>query len=404
MKYLKAIFSLQGFTVFLLVLFSIQYIPVESREGASWLKVISMGICAAMIVLHPLKISKASIYTLSYFLLMLTACLLNPQTFRASTIIYTGLFLVLYCFYYEKVVISQVFSYDFFVQLLKGFLMAYFICLVIQQCFILVGIVEFPPINLCQVLDRGIGANSLSFEPSSAARTMAVLFLALLRMLELKYNRLPTVNEILLEAKWPTIGFLWSMITMGSGTAFVALAILSLLFVRKQYLFTLLPMIAILYYVAPMIDFEPLQRAYNAMNAAMTLDTNVVLKTDGSAATRISPIVNTFVNINFTDHYTWIGHGLDYISNTYKSIPEQMRHSMIGRIQEFGLPSFMVMQLLVYSCAIRHFFSIETLIWMFLCGMTFANVSYVWGVILIFTAVRYFQIESEKETLIIKND
>ena len=405
LKYISLLFSaqsytLRNFTTFLLLLFCIQYIPIESRAGVSWLKVAAMAICPIILYLRTAKISKALCLTTIYLSIMWIVSLIHYETFRASTLIYTTLFLLLYATYYNLLYCNQVFDIDYFIKLLKGLILTYSACLLIQQSFILIGIAQCPIINLVQALNRSIGANSLSFEPSSSARIMAVAYLGLLRTYQLKMGRLPNVKELFQELRWPSIGFLWAMSTMGSGTAFIALGILSVLFVKRQYLLSIVPSLVAIYFIIPSIEFEPLQRARNAVEITLTLETESVIKTDGSAATRITPLINTLKNIDLLNLNSWIGYGADYIKK-FKGPVEQMKKQMIGRIQEFGLFSFIIMQILIYSCAIRKILSIETLLWIFLFSMTFGNVSYTWGAIMIFTAVRYFQEQHEQNLLVI---
>ena len=58
--------------------------------------------------------------------------------------------------------------------------------------------------------------------------------LVLLRMHEVKWGRANlTFFRLYKGNKWVILGFLWCMLTMGSGTAFIGLAILSLYFIKK---------------------------------------------------------------------------------------------------------------------------------------------------------------------------
>jgi hypothetical protein len=248
-----------------------------------------------------------------------------------------------------------------------------------------------PLINLVQFLDRDIGANSLSGEPSSAARIMATAFLCMIRAYEIKYNRKISFGELFQAAKWPCIGFFWSMCTMGSGTAYVALPIVLLYFVRKQYLIIFVPFVFFIPTIVSVVDFNPLQRAYNAAEVTLTMDKDKIIENDGSAAGRITPLVNTVTNLDLFSSDTWFGHGID-TTLSYGGYVSRMKHSMIGGIEDYGFLSFIIMQLLVYSCVIRRFFSIETILWILLFSMSFGNIAYPWGAIMLFTCIRYFQV------------
>lgn len=391
-------YNLRNFAIFLIVLFNIQYIPLESRSGVSMVKVAVMAICPIVFFLKTFKLTKIFFWMAAYYGLVMLAAWMYPETFRASTVIYLAMFIFMFITFHNLIYIEEKFSYELFLSVVKGLLMAFTICLILQQISISLGRVQMPIINLTQVLERGIGANSLSFEPSSAARTMAVLFLAMLRLYEIKFGHAPTVKELFLEARWPLLGFLWSMLTMGSGTAFVALALLAFYFIKRNYALTILPILIITYFFIPYIDFAPLQRAYEAVNAAMTLDTDDIIETDSSAAVRIAPMINTITNLDFMDFQTWFGHGIDY-GLSFTNAAERMKNRMLGGISEYGLLSFIVMQFVIFSCVIKKVISVETLLWIFLFGLTFANISYTWGAMMIFATIRYFQIQDEQGLL-----
>ena len=242
-----------------------------------------------------------------------------------------------------------------------------------------------PIINLTQFLDRGLGANSLTAEPSVLARILAVLFLCLIRMLESKLGHSVSFKEIYREAKWPAIGFLWSMLTMGSGTAMIALGILLLYFVKPKHLGFAFIIVFLLIVVIPQIEFEPLQRAVKTFSAFLTLDSEAVRQADGSAAARVVPLVNTLTSLDLTSWNTWFGNGVD--ANLSAGMFSDT--TMIGGIRDYGLLSFLVMQVLFFSCGIKKFFSIETLLWIGLFNMTLANVPYVWGAFMVLTVTKH---------------
>ena len=223
---------------------------------------------------------------------------------------------------------------------------------------------------------------------------MGASFLALLRMLELKYNRILSLQEIFQEARWPIIGFLWSMLTMGSGTAFIVLGVLMLYFLKKEYIMALIPMSLILIVLIHQIDFKPLTRALNGIEGFLSMDIKFVRETDTSAAVRIAPLINTLTKLDLSDFLTWFGHGVDAGSGW--NYVERTQNRVVGGIYEYGLLSFIVMQIITYACVIKRFFSLESLIWIFLLGMSFGNISYTWGVMMLFTTVRYFQVQNEK--------
>lgn len=302
-----------------------------------------------------------------------------------------GNIIVTFLAFYNLVVSEHVFTKSYYHRLLEKLILAYTIVLVIQQCFIIVGIRTFPLINLVQFLDRGIGANSLTYEPSSAAIILSFAMLSLIRMIELDYGRKLSAKEIFTESKWPTLGFLWCMFSMGSGSAFIGLGILLCYFIRPRYYLSAILLITVAYFTIMYIEFVPLQRARDSFLAFLTLDNKAVAQADGSAAARIIPIVNTLTKLDLTSIDGWFGHGVDYglSKGLFSNIV------MIGNIADYGFFSFLILQIIVYTSMIRKIFSIETLLWLGLGMATLANVPINWGAMMMFTTVRYFQIQKE---------
>lgn len=389
-------FTLRNFAAFLIVVFCIRYIPIDTRASISYFKIAVSLLCPIVFFIYTPKINKTFFIICSYLFFVFSSAILHPNTLRWTTLFFLLSYFYMFQTFYNLIYERQVFTIESFTRFLEGFILSYSILLVIQQIALIAGITYLPIINLTQFLDRGIGVNSLSGEPSVSARILAVLFLALLRMYELKYARSLSFQEIYKEAKWPTIGFLWCMLTMGSGTAFIALGILSLYFIQRQYVFIVIPLLIVFYTLIPYIDFEPLQRAYKTFNAFLTLDADIVRKADGSAAARVVPLVNTITSLDLMAWDTWFGHGVDY------SLKNGMFSDiiMIGSIGDYGVLSFIVSQVLIFSCVIKKICSIETLIWIGLFNMALTNTPYVWGAIMIFTTVKYFQTFENKKQII----
>lgn len=391
MRTLLSNVSLRNIASFILVLFCIQYIPIESRDSVSYLKLLVSALCPFILLIYSPKIGRTMMLFLIYYVTIIIVAVMHPASLRWSTIIFMATFIVTYLAFYNLVFFENAFTKNYFRHLIERLIVAYTIVLVIQQCFIIVGIRTFPLINLVQFLDRGIGANSLSYEPSSTAIILSFAMLSLIRMIELDYGHKLSVKEIFFESKWPTLGFLWCMLSMGSGSAFIGLGILLCYFIRPQYYLSTILLLIVMYLAITNIDFVPLQRARDSFEAFLTFDNQVVSEADGSAAARIIPMVNTLTNLDLTSFQGWFGHGVDYglSKGLFSNIV------MVGNIADYGFFSFLILQVIVYTSMIKKLFSIETLLWLGLGMATLANVPINWGAMMMFTAVRYFQVQKE---------
>ena len=265
-------------------------------------------------------------------------------------------------------------------------MMLYFIVCIIQQILTLAGIGYFPLFNMMKILDRGIGCQSLSMEPSTFGRFMLVFYYAYVKCCEYKRDEGPfTLSELFSgEHKWVTIRFLWMMLTMGSGTAFVCLILFALYFVREHNWYYVIPTLIIGYVLIQNSGIEALDRATNTIEATATLDKETVQETDGSAAARISPIINS-LNADFSKKETWLGYGIDYNKNNGLFYTQQ------GTLfDDYGFLFYIYTTIFSFICGYR-FWSLGC-IFMFagVGGSMNSNIQYAWELAMVMTCVRYF--------------
>lgn len=385
----RSLFTWQSFTIALITLFCIRYIPIETRAGVSMLKIGVSFVCLFFLLHRPPYMSKALMLLATYFVTVFICVSLHPQTFRWSTMLYLLSFIIVYVYVYDSIVCRGIVDYKTFMKFIIGLIYAYTIVLIMQQMLLIVGIRSFSLLNLTQFLDRGIGANSLSGEPSSAARIMAVLYLSLIRMLELKLNRAVTVSDLWQDYKWLTIGFLWTMLTMGSGTAMICLVLLSFYFLNLRHIIMVIALGITFIIGIQYIEFKPIQRVKVSVTAMWTGDKKNVMEADGSAASRIVPIMN-FFELDFMDKDTWLGRGIDYTNNK-GGYAARVNTAVIGNVNEYGMISYLVLLIFINSCVIYKVLSLETLLFTILFGYTLGNIAYVWGAVMVFSLVRFFQ-------------
>ena len=379
----------RGLTLFatiLIIFYGIYYMPIDSFGMNAPIKMALMVSSIVVLLFYTFKTSKALILGIIYLIFQYIVANFHPESFRWNTYIYSILLVLTYVSFYNLVYIEKVFTIDHFIKICKWFMMAYFIVCVIQQVFLLVGITYLPTINLWKILDRGIGCNSLSVEPSTFGRFMLVFYYAYVKCNEYKRGEGPfTLNELFSgEHKWVTIRFLWMMLTMGSGTAFVCLILFSLYFVRKHNWYYVIPILIICYALIQASGIEHLDRATSVINATTTLNKEEVQEADASAAARISPIINS-LNADFSKKETWFGYGIDYSRNERGFIKQTTT-----LFDDYGFLFYIITLIFTFSCGYR-FMSLATL-FMFagVGGGIGGNIQYGWELAMVMTCVRYF--------------
>ena len=369
------------FTTIFLILYCTYYLPLDGFGGFGPNKFMLVVSIILVMLLYSFKMSKAVIIGTIYLLIQYSVASFHPESVRWSTLIFSAMMVYSYAAFYNFIFIEKVFTIDHFIRLCKWIMMAYFIVCIIQQVLIIIGINNVLIINLYP-LDRGLGCNSLCREPSTFGRFMLVFYYAYVKCQEYKRDERPfTLSELFSgEHKWVTIRFLWMMLTMGSGTAFVCLILFSLYFVRKHNWYYLVPILIVCYILVQNSDIEALDRATNTIEATATLDKDVVRETDRSAAARITPILNTFT-ADFTKNETWLGYGIDAgIGNKYNRT----------LFHDYGFIFYIVTLLLCFTCA-YNFWSLGCIFMFAGVGGGFGNnIQYAWALAMVMTCVKYF--------------
>ncbi len=374
--------TLKNIATLYLFLMSTQYMPIEG-VGVSMVKVVAMCLAPLVFVTSGMAISKALIWGAVYYGFVYISAIWHPDTLRYSTLIYHGAFVFTFILFYNLIRCSKVYTSEGFLKVVKGLILTLTVVLLIQQAFMVVGVKQAFILNNPWYLNRGLGAPSLTLEPSHTARIMAVAFLSMLRMYEVKYGTKVTIEILKTDAKWTSIAFLWSMVSMGSGTAFVCLGILVFYFLSSKSAVIVAPLMVAFYFAIPSIENNSLQRAYNIVGAVSTGDQETVTHTDGSASGRINPLLNTIQYLDINDADTWLGLGVDSKRTT--------KISYIGCIQDYGLLAFVFMQIFIYVCVIRRFWSFESILWLFIFGMAFQNFYYTFGAMMLMAGASYFK-------------
>lgn len=379
---------------FFLVLMCIQYVPLEGIMASNY-KFGAMCLSPVLWMLLTPRVSKAFVWGGAYFCIVLIASLSHFESFRMATVGYLLSFICTFILFYNCVHIEKAFTLTYFIKLLKGILLAFTLALLVQQAVRLAGMGPLEIINLHQIDPRSpLTVNSLSIEQSHMARVMTVLMLCLLRAYEAQWGRSEvSLSRLFSENRWVMIGFTWSMLSVGSGTAIVGLCILSLYFLKRRYALTLMPLLLALYISLPYIEYEPLQRATATLDAAKSLDQKSVIKADHSAAARVVPLINSVTGLDLTRASTWLGQGVD----SGKKSNYLGKYRTVGGIAEYGFLSYLFSLVFIYICCIKHIVSLESLILFFMLGAGLGNVAYLWGCLMLFSASRFFMANGKED-------
>lgn len=384
---LASLFTHRSLAIIYLVVMCTQILMIEGF-GVSPLEVFLMVLSPVIFMIKVPYITKVLGVGLCYMLVVFI-CATMQSYVRFSTIGYLFMFVVTFIMYCN-LIYDNAFSFEEYRELLRNFILAFFYCALLQQAFSSIGLRYIPFLNMMgQSYLSLTHFNTLTFEPSSSARILAFLFLGFLRMEECYLGHKPSMRYLWDSHKKVLLTFLYVMLFMGSGTAMIALILLSFYFLQKKYLVTVLPLLFVGYLLIMNLDYLPAKRMINTVNAAMTLDVDEMTLADNSAAVRINPLINTLTKTDLTSSETWFGKGTVSTkerNNWYSTI----KTAKMGNIDQYGLLSFVIGFILIYICCIPRLLSLETLLIFLLVGMTINNFSYIWGCYYILATTKYF--------------
>ena len=368
----------------MLVLFNVLFLPIE-LSGFSPVKIAFMGICPLIFIAKKPIITKALILAALYWMVCYLLSLLKGEM-RFSTLGFLGMYLILYINFYSFVV-KGTFTLDYFTKILQYLIIAYGVVLIGQQLCVLVGLRNMPLFNLQNQFYLSITKlPSLTLEPSHSARILTFAMLGYLRCLEIKTGKKLTVQEWFdKEHRTVTFLFLWSMLMMGSGTAFIGLGILGLYFITKKTAIYIIPALVGLFIIGQSLELKQMDRVVTLAASTTTGDAKAMQQADGSGATRLIPLVNAFTKTDLTELETWIG------KTSMEKDEFWWKRTETKIYDQYGLLAFLISLIFVYACVINHFFSLETLLFLGLLGLSITNIYYLWGCFMIMTGVRYFQ-------------
>lgn len=381
---IKFIYEDKVLATIMLVLFNIMFVPIE-QGPFSPVKIGFMGICPLIFIAKKPIVTKALVLAAIYWVVCYTMSLLKGEM-RFSTLGFLGMYLILYINYYSFIV-KGTFTLEYFTKVLKYLIIAYAVVLIGQQMCVLVGLRNMPLLNLQNQFFLSITKlPSLTLEPSHSARILTFTMLGYLRCMEIMKGKRITLQELFSpEQRIVTFSFLWSMLMMGSGTAFVGMGVLSFYFITRKTVIYIIPLIIGMFMLGQSMELKQMDRAVALAEAASTGSAEEAMAADGSGATRIIPVMNVFTKTDVTQLETWIG----------KKSMEKDKHWWMRTdtkiYDQYGLIAFIISLVFIYSCVIRHFFSIETLLYLILLGFTLGNIYYAWGCLMIMTGVTYFQ-------------
>lgn len=271
------------------------------------------GMCLSpyMIIRYPIIFFKIDMPLIIMCVMMISFPLIfHPETIRWSTLLYSCLFCVYFMAFCRVLAFSQ-YTLENFLQLIEWLLYAYCVVLIIQQLCVLTGLPIFNISNYNPM--EPFKLNSLMAEPSHTARVMVLLFFLYLVTYK-QITGLQSIKDILCAMnKKVLFSFFYSIITMGSGTAFLLLGVLIVKYLpKRKFMLSLMAIVAllpILYFTVNNVNSA--KRTVNFIATTLSFDEQKLIRRDLSAAIRIIPTIHGAKAVTITTQDGLFGHGVD---------------------------------------------------------------------------------------------
>ena len=378
-----------------LILVSLAISPAFALgEGNRNLFLIGVMAISPIIILRFFEFDKLDLLLLLFLIaIAVLPSLLHPETMRWSTVLYSIMFGLTFIAY-KQLLCQKHFSVLNYFKILKLLIYAYFIVLLVQQFCVLTGL---PVFNLSNYdATEPWKLNALSAEPSHSGRIVAILMYSYILINEKLLNRSYNLKKDIRKDKWVWIAFIWTMITMGSGTAILFIIIFLLKFLRFKKLIPIIIITTIIFIpIISSIQNKSFQRTKKVILATLTLNESTILKADHSAAMRIIPSIVASKKVGFNSLNDWVGNGVDFtasfMSDEVPGLPEGTSGGGMFQIWlEYGFISFALFVIFSLSNTYRKRDYLSFLFWFLLVFAYGVNNQIVWLCIVLLYTNKYF--------------
>ena len=380
------------FVIIILVSMAVAPAIALGAENKNLLLIVVMSISPIIVLLYE-KFDNNDVLLLMFMAsIIIFPLVFHPESMRWSTVLYTCMFCLTFIGYKRLLETSGLTLLKYRL-LLKYLIYAYFGVLVIQQFCVLTGLPIFNVSNY--IPNTPWKLNSLASEPSHSARIVAILMYCYIVATEIRTGKEYNLkNEFKLD-KWLWIAFFYTMLTMGSGAAFLFLGIVLLKFIKFKDLIPISVILIVLLTLSTYVENAALERTIKTVKATTTLNEAAIIKADHSASFRIVPMIVLAKMFDLTSMDGWFGHGIDHVSTfMYKKIPAAYKGmsggGMFQLMTEYGFISFLLLCWFSIVISFQKEYALNMVFWFLIFFMNSINSQIVWLCLFLFFTNKFF--------------
>tara|TARA_Y100000385_G_C13076766_1_gene631802 strand:+ start:208 stop:1419 length:1212 start_codon:yes stop_codon:yes gene_type:complete len=327
--------KLNNFLVGLIILsFSVSF-SYFLGEGQRNILLICLMSFSPIIVMTTKEINKLDILLILFILMIIFfPFVIHPEKMRWSTVLYTVMFCISFIAYTKTLSRSSL-SISRYQLIIKYLIYAYTTVLIIQQICVVTEIPIFNVSNYNSSFPWKL--NSLTTEPSHSAVYITVLMYSFIITRESQLKQNYNIKKHFSHDRLIWSSYLWTILTMTSGTAYVYLFILLMKLINKKNTINLIFTFSF-FIILTLFNLKPLSRAIDTAIAFTSFDTEIIIQADRNAAYRIVPSMNAIKTIDLGTIDGWFGKGIDYMKDDLvNQIPGTSEGGQIGSIFTFAV-------------------------------------------------------------------
>lgn len=391
--------------LFLLLIVSAAIVPanlIDSYSRNSFLLVVMAF--SPLILISYFRIERRDLYLLAFAAtLLISPVVINPDTMRWSTIIYTWMFISFFLAY-KSLLLNHSVSMEGYLKIIRLLILAYFITLVVQQVCVLFSL-PIPNVSHYRA-NAPWKLNSLATEPSHAGRVVGLLMFSYILITEQMTGR---PYRLWLDGREDRVlwfAFAWTMLTMGSATAIVFVFIILMVFLSARQLLSFLFIAAMLVATAIYFEHSGIERVLRIVFATLSLNEAEILDAERSGAYRVVPVIATIKMVGITTVEDYFGHGVDYLSDIlYLYVPGLPVGATGGGLPQLWVDygmipfalflSFSLSSIVYYSGSHRKTI-LTLLIWILTVFVAGINNQLLWFSMMVLVTNKYFVMRSHK--------
>ena len=392
----KKIISTSLFLTIIFVSLSVSPAFTNSKNGMNLLLIGVMGI-SPIIIAYYVKFYRSDIWLILFLMsIVLFPLVTHPDTMRWSTVMYTIMYGLTF-FAYKRLLYIGSFTIINYQKLLMYLIYAYFLVLIIQQFSVLTGLPIFSLSNYDP--NNSWKLNSLTSEPSHSARILGLLMYCYIVVKELIEKRSYNFRLDFKNDKWIWLSFLWTMTTMGSGTAFLFIILVLLKFLNYRNILPVFAIFSVIIFFASLFEFHAYERTFNTFIAVLTFDADTIIEADHGAAFRIVPMMIVIGMIDLGTVNGWFGYGVDHVASFLSMYMPGLPYGMGGGglaqlSMNYGFVSFILFLIFNFFSCFKKGDYLSVVFWFMLVFIQGINSQILWLAIILLLTNKYFSARS----------